>query len=232
MQNKKNIPEIKGIIIASIITLLWIINLLYSLFYVPVSFSSVSFYFHFFLQTYFYTGLFITAHDAMHGTVTSFRKINNLIGIFSSFLYAGMSYSKLRKNHNLHHSHPAEISDPDFSFKTQNFFVWFFLFFYRYTSVMQFIYIAVMFNLLKIWFNEISVWFYFIIPVILSSLQLFYFGTYRPHRPPYDAVTKPYNARTMKKNHFLALILCYFFGYHWEHHKYPYIPWWGLYKTK
>jgi fatty acid desaturase len=27
-------------------------------------------------------------------------------------------------------------------------------------------------------------------------------------------------------------LTCYFFGYHWEHHEAPGIPWWQLYLTK
>ena len=36
---------------------------------------------HVLLTTFFYTGIFITAHDAMHGLVSpSYRKLNDAIG--------------------------------------------------------------------------------------------------------------------------------------------------------
>jgi fatty acid desaturase len=36
---------------------------------------------HVLLTTFFYTGIFITAHDAMHGLVSpSYRKLNDVIG--------------------------------------------------------------------------------------------------------------------------------------------------------
>jgi beta-carotene ketolase (CrtW type) len=42
----------------------------------------------------------------------------------------------------------------------------------------------------------------------------------------------PHKARTQKKNHFWAMLSCYFFGYHREHHEDPHIAWWQLYKVK
>jgi beta-carotene ketolase (CrtW type) len=69
------------------------------------------------------------------------------------------------------------------------------------------------------------------IPAILSTLQLFYFGTYLPHRGEHHPTDK-FKAKSQKLNHFLAFITCYFFGYHHEHHAYPYLPWWNLAKAK
>ncbi|MDQ1141520.1 fatty acid desaturase [Pedobacter agri] len=37
-----------------------------------------------------YTGLFITAHDAMHGTISSNKTINNFFGYLAVFIYAGV----------------------------------------------------------------------------------------------------------------------------------------------
>jgi len=221
-----------GVLIASIIISLWGVNLVYSLFNVDVSFSSPYFYLHILAQGYLYTGLFITAHDAMHGTISKNKKINYSIGWLCTFLFAGLSYSKLLENHKLHHNFPGESSDPDFNIKSQNFFVWFSVFMYRYVTLRQIIIMAIIFNLLKIQFAEISIWSFFVIPVVLGSLQLFFFGTYLPHRYPHSEEMNPYNARTLKKNHFLAMITCYFFGYHHEHHHQPYLPWWKLYTTK
>jgi beta-carotene ketolase (CrtW type) len=28
------------------------------------------------------------------------------------------------------------------------------------------------------------------------------------------------------------MMSCWFFGYHWEHHEHPRLPWWQLYSTK
>ena len=72
----------------------------------------------------------------------------------------------------------------------------------------------------------IAMW---IVPQVLSSVQLFYFGTYLPHRP-----TSPYQGEGLHKARsnsyptWLSLITCYHFGYHFEHHYAPFVPWWSL----
>lgn len=224
----------KGIFIALTIIILWLLHLYYLLFYKEVLFYNISTYLHILLQAFLYTGLFITAHDAMHGTVSNNKFINNLIGRVSSFLFAGMSFDKLLKNHHLHHKYPGTELDPDFYVKSQNFFVWWAIFFYRYTTFAQILIMGISYNLLKLLAQvpEINLWFYWIIPAFLGTLQLFYFGTYLPHRLPHTEDMGPHRARTLPKNHLLAFLSCYFFGYHQEHHEGPHIPWWQLWKTK
>ncbi|MGM0613719.1 MAG: fatty acid desaturase, partial [Bacteroidota bacterium] len=77
--------------------------------------------------------------------------------------------------------------------------------------------------------NVIVFW---IVPAILGTLQLFYVGTFLPHQRPHDEYMQPHKARTQKKNHLWAMLSCYFFGYHYEHHESPRTPWWQLYKSK
>ncbi len=221
-----------GVLIAFIIIITWFAHLVYILNNVNVDFTSTYFYIHLLLQTYLYTGLFITAHDAMHQTVSTNKKINRFIGKIATFLYAGMSYKKLIKNHFKHHKNPGSESDPDFNNKTQNFFLWWAAFLIRYTTIIQLIIMGITFNIIKIWVNEKSVWFFWVLPAILSSLQLFFFGTFLPHKKPHDHNMEPHKARSQKKNHIWAMVSCYFFGYHYEHHDSPSIPWWQLYKMK
>lgn len=221
-----------GIIAAVLIISAWGGHLFYALYFTEVNFQSPLFYFHVLLQAYLFTGLFITSHDAMHGTVSGNKSVNNFIGRLTAFLFAGFSYGRLIKNHMLHHKYPGTAHDPDYFIKSQNFIVWFGHFIYKYVTIIQIIVIAVIFNVLKIRFTEISIWFFYVIPALLGTLQLFYFGTYRPHRQPHTDEMKPHNARTLKRNHFAAMLTCYFFGYHSEHHNMPHVPWWRLYKTK
>ncbi|MDZ4711648.1 MAG: fatty acid desaturase [bacterium] len=221
-----------GIFIAAIIISSWGAHLFYCLKYADVSPGNVFLYLHILLQAYMYTGLFITAHDAMHGNITKKRTINNLIGKLASFLFAALSYNKLFLNHHTHHAHPGTEKDPDFYPSSRNFFAWWFVFLKHYISVIQIILMAVIFNLLKIFFAEISIWLFFVLPVILSTFQLFYFGTYLPHRLPHEHLMPPHNSRTQKKNHIIAMLSCYFFGYHLEHHTSPKTAWWQLYRTK
>ncbi|MFW6276162.1 MAG: fatty acid desaturase, partial [Bacteroidota bacterium] len=70
------------------------------------------------------------------------------------------------------------------------------------------------------------------LPALLSTLQLFYFGTYLPHRKPHTHDMGRHRARTQSKNHLWAMLSCYFFGYHTEHHESPGTPWWQLYTKK
>lgn len=223
-----------GIILAISIITLWLSHLIFLLFFREVNFFNTGTYLHIFIQGFLYTGLFITAHDAMHGTVSRYKFINITIGRITTFLFAGMSYNRLLKNHNLHHKFPATDQDPDYFIKSQNFFVWWAVFFYRYATLQQIIIMGLSYNLLKIIGNvpEINLWFYWIIPALLGTLQLFYFGTYLPHRQPHTEEMGQHKARTLPKNHLLAFLTCYFFGYHREHHEGPHIPWWQLWKTK
>lgn len=221
-----------GIIISSTVILFWFIHLYYILAYVDVNFSSPIFYLHVLLQGYLYTGLFITGHDAMHGNISKNKVINKSFGMLASFLFAGLSYNRLVKNHFKHHANPGLENDPDFNVKSQNFFLWWGSFMYRYTTISQLIIMAIAFNVLKMFFAEISIWFFWVLPAFLGTLQLFYFGTYLPHRKPHDHSMEPHKARTQKKNHIWAMLSCYFFGYHYEHHESPKTPWWKLYKLK
>lgn len=222
-----------GLFIAISIILIWAGHLTYILTYEQVDFSSPMFYFHVLLQGYLYTGLFITAHDAMHKTVFPNHKyVNKIVGYIASFLFAGMSYNRLIKNHMKHHKDPGTENDPDFNIKSQNFFIWWGSFLYRYTTIPQLIVMGIAYNILKIWVNEINLWFFWIIPAFIGTFQLFFFGTYLPHKKPHNHKMEPHKARTQKKNHLWAMLSCYFFGYHFEHHDSPRTPWWQLYRMK
>lgn len=221
-----------GVLISSVIIILWSSHIYYCMKFVIPDFDNVFTYFHILIQTFFYTGLFITAHDSMHGTVSSDKKINYYTGALACFMFAGLSYKKLLANHKLHHNHPGTDSDPDFYYGSNNFFIWWSVFLKRYVTLFQILYMALVFNLLKLFFAEISIWLFFVLPSVLSTIQLFYFGTYLPHRRPHSHDMLPYNSRTEKKNHLYAFFTCYFFGYHSEHHKSPQTPWWKMYSLK
>jgi len=221
-----------GTFIALVIMGIWGGHLWFSLMYSPIGFSSISMYLHILFQIWISTGLFITAHDAMHGGVAPYRLVNNIIGFTASLLYAGMWYPMLLRNHKLHHKHPGTEKDPDYSPNSQNFWYWWFLFMKKYLTIYQIVFMAAAFNVLKIWFTDMQLLLFWVLPSVLSTFQLFYFGTYRPHRQPHTEQMLPYNARSQAPNHFWAFISCYFFGYHYEHHEFPRTPWWKLYRTR
>lgn len=184
------------------------------------------------LQTFLYTGLFITAHDAMHGAVFPKNiKINNFIGSLAVTLYALFDYDKLLKKHWSHHHHPASDRDPDFhNLKHKNFFAWYFYFMLRYWSWTRILSLMALYNLIAFTLpvSEKNLTLFWVIPSILSSVQLFYFGTYIPHKEPEGGYTNIHRAQTNPLPTWLSFLTCYHFGYHQEHHENPEIPWWGL----
>lgn len=184
------------------------------------------------LQTFLYTGLFITAHDAMHGVVFPENiKLNNFIGSLAVGLYGLFSYKKLLKTHWNHHQNPATELDPDFhNGKQTNFFSWYFHFMKKYWSWWRLLGLIVIFYLASygIHLPEKNLTLFWIIPSILSSAQLFYFGTFLPHKEPIGGYKNIHNAQSSPLPIFLSFITCYHFGYHQEHHEYPNVPWWKL----
>ncbi len=223
-----------GIIIAVSVILVWGAHLFYILLYVPVSAVNPWMYLHILIQAYLFTGLFITAHDAMHGNISAKRWVNKVFGYLASFLFAGMYYKRLRKNHGRHHKHSATEKDPDYYVHSQNFLRWWGAFMWRYVTIIQLVVMAVFYNLLILipGVTEARALLYWALPAVLGTLQLFWAGVYWPHRLPHTEQMGPHRARTQHKNHPWAMLSCYFFGYHREHHNNPRIPWWKLYKTK
>lgn len=185
-----------------------------------------------FWQTFLFTGLFITVHDSMHHSILPKNiKINDLIGTISVFFYALFSYKKLKKKHWDHHRNPGTMEDPDYhDGKNKGFFRWYLRFLIQYLSPFQLIGMGLIFNILIFivglsWVNLVLFW---MIPSIGSTFQLFYFGTYLPHREPDGGYTNRHHARSTTLPWFLSLITCFHFGHHLEHHKYPYVQWWRL----
>ncbi|RKR85338.1 beta-carotene ketolase (CrtW type) [Mucilaginibacter gracilis] len=179
------------------------------------------------LQMHLYTGLFITAHDAMHGTISANKTINNSLGYLATFFYAAFWYPQLYTKHHKHHSHVHTGDDPDYH--QGNFITWYFTFIRNYLSIWQIVVMAVLFNGLKIWIPQTNLLLFWVAPSLLSTLQLFYFGTYLPHKGEHS---NKHQSSSLPKNHILAFFTCYFFGYHYEHHDSPGTPWWLLWKLK
>ena len=221
-----------GLVIAIVIISLWVASLAFLLTInyakVPIWLIPIAIVWQMFL----YTGLFITAHDAMHGSV--FRKnpkINNFIGSLAVALYAVFPYQQMLKKHCLHHRHPASEVDPDFhDGKRTNAIFWYLHFMIEYSSWQQLIVLTILFNLAKyvLHIHQINLILFWSIPPILSSIQLFYFGTFLPHREPKEGYVYPHCSQTIELPTFLSFIACYHFGYHEEHHEYPHVPWWQL----
>jgi len=187
----------------------------------------------FLLLCWLSVGLFIIAHDAMHGSlIPGWPRVSGFIGGLMLFVYAGFGWRKLRDAHIDHHKYSGTARDPDFDADHPTaFWPWYFTFLKRYFGVMPTIYVfAVTWSYILLFkFDPVNVVILYGGPAIISSLQLFYFGTFLPHRHESEAgFADRHNARTSPYGVFASLFSCFHFGYHHEHHISPYVPWWGL----
>jgi beta-carotene/zeaxanthin 4-ketolase len=179
-----------------------------------------------------YVGLFIVAHDCMHGSLAPNRKrLNWWVGQICVWLYAGFSYSELLRNHMLHHRNSGTEDDPDFGHpQPAGFLAWYGQFMAEYVNRSMLAFMAAQSAVYVLVFgaslaNVIVFW---MAPAVLSSVQLFYFGTYLPHRPEAGGFDDRHNARSNDYPAWLSLMTCFHFGYHHEHHLRPGEPWWRL----
>lgn len=218
-----------GVIIGATMIFVWF-TCLYILLKWDLNYRNPLLYFCILLQTHLYTGLFITAHDAMHGSITKNRSLNNFIGWISSILFAFNFYDRLLIKHHQHHRFVASEHDPDYH-KSGRFWLWYWNFIKKYTTLKQLALMTISLQLLRFVFPLENLLLFWILPGILSTFQLFYFGTYLPHKDG-DKKQNKHKSNSLKKNHLLAFLSCYFFGYHYEHHDAPGVPWWRLWQMK
>lgn len=177
-------------------------------------------------------GLFIVAHDCMHGSLAPGRPALNLwIGRVALGVYAGFSFDRLRPKHFEHHKHPGTADDPDFSAEhPRHFWKWYGAFLRQYFGLREF---AILALLLSVYVFALgaplpNVLLFWAFPAILSSLQLFLFGTFLPHRAADQPFADGHRARSNDFGWLASLLTCFHFGYHHEHHAAPHVPWWRL----
>jgi fatty acid desaturase len=184
------------------------------------------------LQTWLSTGLFIVAHDAMHGALApSHPRLNRAIGAACLSLYACLSYAALLPQHHLHHKETGKAGDPDFHGGDPSLVGWFLQFFKTYYSHGQIIRITVMALIYTVLLgaplgNIVVFW---ALPALGAVGQLFVFGTWLPHRERETPFVDAHRAHSIDVGPVLSLLTCFHFGgYHHEHHLSPGTPWWGL----
>jgi beta-carotene ketolase (CrtW type) len=207
----------KGVLAAGLIITAWAALLTFLLAFYRPDWHSPAPYLLLLLQTHLYTGLYITGHDAMHGVVSPNKRLNNTIGTVATLLFAYNWFPRQLPKHHDHHRHVGTSDDPDFA--------------WNYVTWWQVVLMAITYNVLKIWFPQANVIAFWMIPAVLATLQLFFFGTYLPHRGEHEPDNR-HKSRSQLRHHVWAFVSCYFFGYHYEHHDQPYLPWWRLWQTK
>lgn len=183
-------------------------------------------------QCWLSVGLFIVAHDAMHGSLAPGRpRVNAAVGSVLLFLYVGFDFATLLRGHMAHHRAPGTAEDPDFHPPAPRALMgWYAAFIARYMGWRQIAFVLALLVGEHVLLgatveNQIVFW---AVPAIASSFQLFFFGTWLPHRHGDDVFADMHRTRSNGYGSLLSLLTCFHFGYHHEHHLAPWAPWWRL----
>ncbi|MFT6399485.1 MAG: beta-carotene ketolase (CrtW type) [Bradymonadia bacterium] len=183
------------------------------------------------LEAFLWTGLFITAHDAMHGLVVpGNRRLNHWIGTTALWVHSGLRFSRMLPAHLEHHRAPGQHDDPDYHEGRGGALGWALCFMWKYASFSQIAWMALVFNVLHhvVGVSQSTLVVFWIAPMLLSTAQLFFVGTYLPHRLHGPGRDDVHRARSLELPTLLSFLACYHFGYHYEHHASPSTPWWRL----
>ncbi len=181
-------------------------------------------------------GLFVTSHDACHGSAApNYPRVNRWIGRIAAGLYAGLLFDSIILKHSDHHAFVGSENDPDFHSVEQGhspgFLSWMLRFFSHYLSLPQLLWMTIASQILMhgFHFREPNVLLFWAVPSFLSAIQLFYFGTYLPHHSRNRPFQDQHHARNTVQPYWSSLVSCYHFGaYHHLHHLKPGLPWFRL----
>lgn len=221
-----------GLTLATVIAGSWLAIHFYALFVFELSLATVpSALVLAVVQCWLSVGVFIVSHDAIHGSLAPGReRLNAAVGAVLLFLYAGFRWGLVSRAHHTHHALSGHAGDPDFDeHHPDRFWPWYATFFRRYFGWQSLLFVHVVVGIYWIGFGVpmAQIVLLYGAPALLSSLQLFYFGTYRPHRHR-EAFVDEHKARSDGFGTFTSLVTCFHFGYHLEHHHRPDVPWWAL----
>ena len=224
-----------GLVLAATITAIWVITLVYCLSLNLESLQLSTLIPLVLLRTFVQTGLFIIGHDAMHGTLApKSSKLNHGIGSAALILYAGLSYRRCKSNHALHHLKAETESDPDYKrHPNHSALRWFWDFMSRYMNAKPLTILVSSWMVLIVLTPSsdqqavLSVAVFCVLPLILSTLQLFFVGTWFPHHLNKNNPNRQ-TPRSLTIHPWLSFAACYHFGYHREHHLSPSTPWFDL----
>jgi len=188
------------------------------------------------VQCWLSVGVFIVCHDAMHGTLMpGHPRANAAIGTVLLALYAGFGWKHLRDAHLTHHKLSGHAGDPDFDeHNPAHFWRWYATFFRRYFGWQSILFVHSVVGIywLVLEIPMVQIVALYGLPALASSVQLFYFGTFRTHHHKPDGAgggfADRHNARSDDFGTLASLATCFHFGYHLEHHRRPDVPWWAL----
>ena len=227
------VQSVIGLSLAALIVAAWAGLHVYSMFVFEVTWASLPLALAIALvQCWLSVGLFIVSHDAMHGSLApNAKRLGGVVGAVLLFLYAGFGWKRMRAAHFDHHRLAGKPGDPDFDeHNPAHFGRWYATFLRRYFGWQSLLFVSsvVLVYALILQVPLTNIVLLYGMPAIASSLQLFYFGTYRPHTHAGGAFTDRHNARSEDFGTLTSLLTCFHFGYHLEHHRAPHTPWWAL----
>lgn len=192
-----------------------------------------------YLHTVLTCRVFITAHDAMHGSVSpSNAKLNQFMGRLAGTLYAGLDYDSMREAHHEHHAHTGYLEkDPDFHGGNPSFLAWAGKFMKRYLTIKQMVILNLMVGAIQLSGAPYKNMVIFLLCAgLISAVQLFYFGTFVPHKPPKEDPGKVMiwekSNPTWATTRLASWVTCYHFDCHVEHHANPRLSWYELWSQR
>jgi len=188
------------------------------------------------VRTVLQTGLFIVGHDAMHGSLIPCSAAwNDRLGRLALWLYACLPWDSCRRNHRRHHRAPASRLDPDHHGRDRaGPLRWYLRFMASYLTPAQMRDLLLGWGVVLVLLQTTTahplqlLFLFWTLPLLLSSWQLFLFGTYLPHRRAPGRSQDRHRAASLAWSRPLSFLACFHFGYHWEHHRNPQQPWYRL----
>ena len=187
------------------------------------------------MRTLLQTGLFIVGHDGMHRVLLpASSRWNHCLAAATLWLYAWLPYRRCLRHHHRHHFAPATPGDQDVHpDPSMGPLAWYVRFMAAYLGPGSLALLAAGWGLLGClakaftptpWLNVLL---FCVVPLLASSIQLFVFGTYLPHRRQ-RLRPAACSAESLELPEWLSLLACYHFGYHREHHDNPSLAWFEL----
>ena len=222
-----------GLIIAAVIFSAWLALHVFAVWFLDATAAPLLAILCMLGLTWLSVALFITAHDAMHGAVMpGHPRVNATVGSLALALYAGFSFRRVIVKHMAHHRFAGTDDDPDFDQGGP--LRWYAAFIREYFGLREELLLGVSVIIYALILGPrwpyVAFW---SVPSILASMQLFWFGTYLPHREENAPFPDRHNARSTTMSDPVSLLTCmHFGGYHHEHHLYPAVPWWRLPATR
>ena len=169
------------------------------------------------VRSFLHTGLFILAHDAMHNSlVPGHAGINQQIGRVCLWLYAGLNYDACKRNHHRHHRMPESEADPDFPTNNRSLLAWLIRFMRNYLNSAQLSRLVLVLTVLLLAAQPhqsqplITISVVFLLPLLISTAQHFFVGTYLPHRKEHKQISHQVSIKSLNLHPFVSL-LAYFY---------------------